>query len=154
MEETEEYEKRYHIPLLPSLIKDLFKEVLFRLVFNPSELKEGLLEFGKKGDKGTSSKNLTQFLPKNLRNLLQTREQILKDKRTFRIEYTEETSKIPQEFLKEDITATEKMLTAIFKDIGNVLNVLGVGSASESQREYSMAKSNYFYGKAGDDIEE
>ncbi len=46
------------------------------------------------------------------------------------------------------MTATEKVLAAALKDIGNILNVLGVGSAPESSREYSIAKSNYFYDKA------
>ena len=52
------------------------------------------------------------------------------------------------------MTATEKALAAILKDISNTLNVLGARLASRSQREYSTAKSNYFYGKVGEDIEE
>ncbi len=52
--------------------------------------------------------------------------------------------------MKEDITATEKAFAAAFKNIGNVLNVLGIGSVLESQREYSIVKFNYFYGKIGD----
>ncbi len=51
------------------------------------------------------------------------------------------------------MTTTEKALVATFKDIGNVLNVLDVGLALGSQQEYSTAKSNYFYGKAGKDVE-
>ena len=46
------------------------------------------------------------------------------------------------------------MLATVLKDIGNTFNVLGVELASGSQREYSIAKSNYFYEKAGKDIEE
>ena len=101
-----------------------------------------------------SSKNLTQFLSKHLQNLLQIREQILKDKRIFRIEYSEETSEILQEFLKKEMIATEKALAATLKDIGNTLNTLDARSASGSQREYSIVKSNYFYDKAGEDVEE
>ena len=52
------------------------------------------------------------------------------------------------------MTATEKALAAILKNIGNVLNVLSAGSASELQWKYSIAKSNYFYGKAGEDVKE
>ncbi len=46
------------------------------------------------------------------------------------------------------------LLAATLKDIGNTLNVLGAGPASGLQREYSIAKSNYFYSKTGEDIEE
>ena len=56
--------------------------------------------------------------------------------------------------MKEDIIATEKALAAAFKDIGNAFNMLGAGPALEPQREYSMVKSNYFYDKAGEDVEE
>jgi len=51
------------------------------------------------------------------------------------------------------MTATEKALAAAFKDIGNAFNVLGIGSALEPYREYSTVKSNYFYNKAGEDVE-
>ncbi len=50
--------------------------------------------------------------------------------------------------------ATEKVLTAVLKDISNVLNVLGAGLASGPLREYSITKSNYFYGKVEKDVEE
>ncbi len=65
-----------------------------------------------------------------------------------------ETSEILQEFLKEDMIATEKALATALKDIGNVLNVLGAGPALGPQREYSIAKSNYFYDKAEENVEE
>src|SRR6266498_5393444 len=52
------------------------------------------------------------------------------------------------------MTVIEKALVATLKDIGNVLNVLGIGSAPGLQREYSTAKSNYFYSKAGKDVKE
>ncbi len=52
------------------------------------------------------------------------------------------------------MTITEKALAVALKDIGNVLNVLGTGPALKLQREYSIAKFNYFYGKAGEDLEE
>ncbi len=95
-----------------------------------------------------------QFLSKYLQNLLQTREQILKDKKTFCIKYTEEISEILQEFLKKDMIITENVLTATLKDIGNVLNMIDAELAAGSQKEYSTTKSNYFYDKAGEDIEE
>ncbi len=101
-----------------------------------------------------TSRNLASYLPKHLRDLLKNREQVLKDKRTFRIEYIEKTSKILQEFLKEDMLVIEKALAAILKDIGTALHIIGAGSASGSPREYSTAKANYFYGKAGENIEE
>ena len=44
--------------------------------------------------------------------------------------------------------ATEKALAAALKDIGTALHIIGAGPASGSPREYSMAKANYFYGKA------
>ena len=52
------------------------------------------------------------------------------------------------------MTATEKALAAALKDIGTALYTISVGLASESPREYSIAKANYFYGKAGEDVEE
>ena len=85
---------------------------------------------------------------------MKNREQVLKDKRIFRIGYTEETSEILQEFLKEDMTAIEKAFTATLKDIGIALHTISAGSASGPAREYSTAKANYFYGKAGKDVEE
>ncbi len=52
------------------------------------------------------------------------------------------------------MSVTEKVLAAILKDIGTALHTIGAGPASGSLREYSMAKANYFYSKAGEDIEE
>jgi len=52
------------------------------------------------------------------------------------------------------MTATEKALAAALKDIGIALHMIGAGPASGPAREYSMAKANYFYGKAGEDVEE
>ncbi len=52
------------------------------------------------------------------------------------------------------MSTTEKALAAVLKNIGNALNILDVESASGSQRKYSIAKSNYFYSKAREDIEE
>ena len=52
------------------------------------------------------------------------------------------------------MTATKKILATALKDIGNTLNTIGAGSALGPPREYSIAKANYFYGKAGEDIEE
>ncbi len=49
---------------------------------------------------------------------------------------------------------TEKALAAALKDIGTVLHTIGIRLASGPARKYSMAKANYFYGKAGEDIEE
>jgi len=50
--------------------------------------------------------------------------------------------------------ATEKALAAALKDIGIALHTIGTEPASGSAREYSMAKANYFYGKAEEDVEE
>ncbi len=151
-EEIEEPEEHFYTSPLPSPTKDLFKEVLLKPVFNPSKWEEELLEFEKRKDKEASSKDLTQFLPKHLWNLLSIREQILKDKRTFQIGYIEETSEILQEFLKKDMIVTEKALAATLKNIGNILNTIEAGLASEPLREYSMTKANYFYGKTGEDV--
>ena len=120
------------------------------MVFDKLDPTVGLYEFGKKG---TTSKNLAFYLLKHLRELLGNRERIFKDKRTFKIGYTEEISEILQEFVKENMTATEKALAAALKDIGTALHTIGVGPASGSAREYSTAKANYYYGKAGEDIE-
>ncbi len=48
----------------------------------------------------------------------------------------------------------EKALAAVLKDIGTILHTIDTGPASGSLREYSTAKANYFYGKAGEDIKE
>ncbi len=56
--------------------------------------------------------------------------------------------------MKEDMIATEKALAAALKDIGTALHTIGAGPASGSAREYSTAKANYYYGKAGEDVKE
>ena len=50
------------------------------------------------------------------------------------------------------MTATEKALAAALKDIGTALHTIGAGLAPGPARKYSMAKANYYYGKAGEDI--
>ncbi len=50
--------------------------------------------------------------------------------------------------------ATEKILAAALKDIGTALHTIDAGPASELTRKYSIAKANYYYGKAGEDVEE
>src|SRR6266498_519471 len=148
----EEPEERYHTPPPPpSPIEDPFKEVPLLPVFDELDPTEGLYEFEKKG---TTNKNLSSYLPKNLRELLGNRERILKDRKTVKIGYTEETSEILKEFIKEDMTATEKALAAALKDIGTALHTIGAGPGPAPPREYSTAKANYYYGKAGEDIEE
>ena len=52
------------------------------------------------------------------------------------------------------MTVIEKALAAALKDIGTVLHTIGAGPASGPAREYSTAKANYYYGKAGEDVEE
>ncbi len=52
------------------------------------------------------------------------------------------------------MTATEKAVTAALKNIGTALHTIGAGLILELPREYSIAKANYFYGKAGKDVEE
>src|SRR6266508_1397048 len=122
-----EPEERYHTPLPPpSPTEDPFKEVPLNPVFDKLDPTVGLYEFGKKG---ITSKGLASYLPKNLRELLKNREQALKDKRTFKVGYTEETSEILQEFLREDMTTTEKALAAALKDIDTALHTIGVGLA-------------------------
>ncbi len=141
----EEPEERYHTPPPPPTpTEDPFKEVPLLPVFDELDPTEGLYEFGKKG---TTSKNLSSYLPKNLREVLGNRERILKDKRTVKIGYTEETSEILKEFIKEDMTVTEKALAAALKDIGTALHTIGAGPVPGPPREYSTAKANYYYGK-------
>jgi len=148
----EEPEERYHTPPPPlSPTEDEFREVPLLPIFDELDPTEGLHKFGKKG---ATSKKLASYLPKNLREVLENRERILKEKRTVKIGYTEETSEILKEFIKEDMTATEKALAAALKDIGTALHVIGTGPAPGPPREYSTAKANYYYGKAGEDIEE
>ncbi len=147
----EESKERYHTPPPSSPLEDPFKKIPLEAVFDELDPKEGLYEFGKKR---TTSKDLASYLPKNLRELLKNREQTLKDKKTFWIRYTEETSEILQEFLKEDMITIEKVLAAALKDIGTALHTIGAGPASGPAREYSTAKANYYYGKAGEDVEE
>ncbi len=50
--------------------------------------------------------------------------------------------------------AIKKALAAALKNIGTVFHTIGAGLASGSPREYSIAKANYFYGKAEEDVEE
>src|SRR6266545_5651254 len=52
------------------------------------------------------------------------------------------------------MTATEKALAAALKDIGTALHTIGAGPAPGQSREYSTVKANYYYGKAGEDVEE
>src|SRR6266540_1378752 len=52
------------------------------------------------------------------------------------------------------MSTTEKALAAALKDIGTALHMIGAGPASGPAREYSIAKANYYYDKAGEDIEE
>ncbi len=148
----EEPEERYHTPPPPlSPTENLFEEVPLNPVFDELDPTVGLHAFGKRG---AISKNLSSYLPENLKKVLGNRERILKDKRTVKIGYTEETSEILKEFIKENMTATEKALAAALKDIGTALHTIGAGPGPAPAREYSTAKANYYYGKAGEDIEE
>ena len=52
------------------------------------------------------------------------------------------------------MTATEKALAAVLKDIGTAFHTISAGPAPGPPREYSTAKANYYYGKAGEDVEE
>ena len=52
------------------------------------------------------------------------------------------------------MTATEKALAATLKDIGIALHTISAGPAPGLAREYITAKANYYYGKAGEDVEE
>src|SRR6266542_850301 len=148
----EEPEERYYTPPPPpSPTEDEFKEVPLLPIFDELDPTVGIHKFGQKG---ATSKDLASYLPENLRELLGNREQILKDKRTVKIGYTEETSEILREFIKEDMTATEKALAAALKNIGTALHTIGAGPGPALPREYSTAKANYYYGKAGENIEE
>src|SRR6266545_4168142 len=121
----EESEERYHTPPPPpSPEEDPFKEVPLLPIFDELDPTIGLHAFGKRG---ATSKNLSSYLPENLREVLGNRERILKDKRTVKIGYNEETSEILKEFTKEDMTATEKALAAALKDIGTALHTIGAG---------------------------
>src|SRR6266542_1290764 len=147
----EEPEERYHTPPPPpSPTEDPFKEVSLFPIFDELDPTRGLDTF----TRGTTSGNLSSYLPKNLKEELKNRERVLKDRRTVKIGYTKETSEILKEFIKEDMTATEKALAAALKDIGTALHTIGAGPAPAPAREYSTAKANYYYGKAGEDIEE
>ncbi len=148
----EEPEERYHTPPPPpSPTEDEFKEVPLLPIFDELDPTVGIHKFGKEG---ATSKDLASYLPKNLRELLGNRERILKDKRTVRIGYTEETSEILKELIGEDMIATEKALAAALKDIGTALHTIGAGPGPAPAREYSTAKANYYYGKAGEDVKE
>ncbi len=50
--------------------------------------------------------------------------------------------------------ATEKALAATLKDIGTALHIIDAGLALGSPKEYNIAKANYFYGKAGENVKE
>src|SRR6266498_4017822 len=52
------------------------------------------------------------------------------------------------------MTMTEKALAAVLKDIGTALHTIGAELALGSAREYSIAKANYYYDKAGEEVEE
>src|SRR6266540_4272424 len=148
----EEPEERYHTPPPPpSPTEDPFREVPLFPIFDELDPIGGLDTFGRKG---TTSRNLSSYLPENLKEVLRNRERILKDKRVVKLGYTEEISEILKELIKEDMTATEKALAAALKDIGNTLHTIGAGPGPVLAREYSTAKANYYYGKAGEDIEE
>ncbi len=57
-EEIEEPEEHFYTLPPPSPTRDPFKEVPLEAVFDSFELEEGLLEFGKRKDKETTSKDL------------------------------------------------------------------------------------------------
>ncbi len=52
------------------------------------------------------------------------------------------------------MTATEKALAVVFKDIGTAFHIIDTKLAPGLPREYSTVKANFFYGKAEEDIEE
>ncbi len=52
------------------------------------------------------------------------------------------------------MTIIEKALAVTLKDIGTAFHTIGAGPASGPPREYSTAKANYFYDKAGEDVKE
>src|SRR6266542_6549856 len=52
------------------------------------------------------------------------------------------------------MTVTEKALAVALKDIGTALHTIGAGPAPGPAREYSTAKANYYYDKAGEDVKE
>ena len=52
------------------------------------------------------------------------------------------------------MTATEKAFATTLKNIGTALYTISMGLASGLSREYSTAKANYYYDKAGKDVEE
>ncbi len=56
--------------------------------------------------------------------------------------------------MKEDITVIEKALATALKDIGTALHIIGAGLALGPAKEYSTAKVNYYYDKAGKDVKE
>ena len=91
LEETEKLEEQFHISSLLSLTEDPFRKVYLETVFDKLNPKKGLYKFGKKK---TISKDLASYLLKHLRELLKNREWVLKDKKTFQVEYTKKTSEI------------------------------------------------------------
>ena len=58
LKKLKESEECYYISSPLSSIENLFKEILYKSVFDPFELGEELLEFEKKKNKETSSKDL------------------------------------------------------------------------------------------------
>ncbi len=52
------------------------------------------------------------------------------------------------------MSTIEKALAAALKDIGTALHTIGAGLAPGPAREYSTVKTNYYYGKAEEDVEE
>ena len=90
-EKTEEPKEQFYTLSPPSSTEDPFQEVSLEAAFDKLDPKEGLYKFRKKR---VTSKDLASYLPKHLRELLKNREQVLKDKRTFQVGYTEKTSEI------------------------------------------------------------
>ncbi len=52
------------------------------------------------------------------------------------------------------MSTIEKAFAVILKNIGIALHTIGAGLASGLPREYSIAKANYFYDKAEENIKE
>ena len=50
--------------------------------------------------------------------------------------------------------AIEKALATVLKDIDITLHTISVESASGLPREYNIAKANYFYRKAEENVKE
>ncbi len=52
------------------------------------------------------------------------------------------------------MTAIKKAFAAVLKDIGIALHIIDIGPVSGLFKKYSTIKANYFYSKAGEDVEE